>query len=152
VFVTVSTGYFDALIDECVKLADRYDFVAQIGSSTVVPPFLHYKTLSPEALDRELAGADIVVTHAGTGMLSRLYRLRKPAVVVPKQSRYGESNDGQVELAVRWAELGMAVLCLDVSRLDKAIESFASQSFTFPAFAPLGRRLNEWLDSSGTAS
>jgi UDP-N-acetylglucosamine transferase subunit ALG13 len=43
-------------------------------------------------------------------MLSLLYRLRKPTIIVPKQVRYGEANDGQVELAKKWAELGMGIL------------------------------------------
>jgi UDP-N-acetylglucosamine transferase subunit ALG13 len=74
-------------------------------------------------------------------MLSQLYRLKKRCVVIPKQIRYGESNDGQVELARQWAELGMAILCLDVEGLEAAIAQCRRTSFTFRVFPSLGQRL-----------
>lgn len=90
--------------------------------------------------------ADMVITHAGTGMLSMVYRLRKPCIVVPKQMRYGEANDGQVELALKWSELQMGVLCLDVNGLEEAIEKCRAQSWVFAELPSLGTGMRADLD------
>lgn len=142
ILVTVSTGHFDPLIAACDALhGPSHDFFGQIGSSTVVPKFPHVRTCAPAELEAHMARAELVVAHAGTGMLSMLYRLKKRAVVIPKQIRYGEANDSQVELARKWGELGIAVLCLDVAELERAIRACREGTPRFPAFASLGRHL-----------
>lgn len=151
IFVTVSTGHFDPLIEECTRLSDRYEFFGQIGITHFEPPFPHVRQLSPLELEEKMKRAELVISHAGTGMLSWLYRLQKRAVVVPKQIRYGESNDGQVELAKKWAELGCAVLCMDVKNLAPSIERARIQDFKFPKLPPLGAFFNERVFSFTTA-
>jgi UDP-N-acetylglucosamine transferase subunit ALG13 len=141
IFVVISMGYFDALIAECARLHSKYDFVGQIGSGTVVPPFRHFRTTEPDNLEALMRDSELVISHAGTGMLSMLYRMRKPCVVIPKQIRYGEANDGQVELAMKWGELGMGVLCLDVKELESAIERARKFEFQYPRFPSLGEHL-----------
>ena len=143
ILVVVSTGHFDPLISECNRLANRFDFFGQIGNSTVIPTFSHVRTASQEKLADLMEAAELVVSHAGTGMLSMLYRLRKKTVVIPKQIRYGESNDGQVELAQKWAELNLAILCMNVERLAGAIEECRSIDFIFEARPSLGTHLSE---------
>lgn len=141
IFVVVSTGHFDPLISECVRLCDRYHFLAQVGSGVVLPPFPHFKTVAPAQLESYMNEAELVVSHAGTGMLSMLYRLKKRAVVIPKQIRYGESNDGQVELAEKWGELGMAIYLKDVEGLSGAIEKCRLFTPNFPRFPSVGHDL-----------
>lgn len=145
IFIVVSTGHFDPLIAECERLKDKFDFRGQIGSGTVVPTFSHFRTGEPQQIEKEMRDAELVVAHAGTGMLSMLYRLKKRAVVIPKQIRYGEANDGQVELAKKWGELGMAVLCMDVNDLEMAIAECRGRSPKFPAFPSLGAELRRHL-------
>lgn len=146
IFIVVSTGHFDPLIQACSALHPKYDFLGQIGSSAVVPPFKHFKTAAPEVLEKHMAEAELVISHGGTGMLSMLYRLKKKAVVIPKQIRYGEANDGQVELARKWGQLGMATFCLDVNDLESAIETCRKSHPVFPNFPSLGRNINGMLD------
>ncbi len=145
IFIVVSTGHFDPLIAECDRLRGKFDFRGQIGSGTVVPHFSHFRTGEPQQLEAEMRDAELVVSHAGTGMLSMLYRLKKKAVVIPKQIRYGEANDGQVELAKKWGELGMGILCMDVADLAKAIEECRSKNPKFPVFPSLGAELRRHL-------
>ena len=147
IFVVASTGRFDALIEACERLADRYEFVGQIGSSAFTPSFPHYRAAPPERIEADAARAEIVVSHGGSGTLSLLYRLHKPCVVVPRQRLYGAPNDEQVAIARKWAELGMAVLCLDVSQLEAAIATSRSRAFTFPTFPPLGDAIRPLLCS-----
>lgn len=152
ILVAVSTGHFDPLIEACSRLGSRYAFLGQIGSGTVVPPFPHFRTAPPEEIERRMAEAELVVTHAGTGMLSQLYRLTKRTVVVPKQSRYGESNDGQVELARKWAELGICTLCMDVDRLGEAIEKCRESTPHFPRLPSLGAHFRDLLGLSSVSA
>ena len=146
IFVTVSTGHFDPLVRACARLADKYSFTGQIGSGVFVPPFPHFRTGSNADIEAKMREAELVITHAGTGMLSMLYRLRKPCVVVPKQMRYGEANDGQIELARKWGELEMGVLCLDVNELESAIEACKQKNWLFPQLPSLGEGLRADLE------
>jgi len=149
IFVTVSTGHFDPLIEECDRLYQRdpnnFPFYGQIGSGFYSPTFPHQRTMSPDDLDKLMDQAELVVSHGGTGMLSRLYRLKKRTLVIPKQIRYGESNDGQVELARKWADLGMAVLCMDVKDVETKIQECRTGTFQFPQFPKLGMNLEKFF-------
>ena len=138
IFITVSTGHFDPLIQACDQLRNDFEFFGQIGSGSYAPKFPSVKTLPPDALQAKMKEADLVVSHGGTGMLSMLYQLRKPAIVVPKQIRYGEANDGQVELARKWGESGMALLCLDLIQLKEKILQARNFPFRFYQFSPVG--------------
>lgn len=146
IFVTVSTGHFDPLMRACARLSHKYEFVGQIGSGVFVPPFPHFRTGTTQEIESKMHEAELVITHAGTGMLSMLYRLQKPCVVVPKQMRYGEANDGQIELARKWGELKMGILCLDVNDLEAAIEECRQKHPQFPQMPSLGEGLRTDLD------
>src|SRR4051794_3225074 len=102
IFIVVSTGHFDPLIQECSRLSGRYDFLGQIGSSAVTPPFPYFRTAPPTEIENHMKRAELVISHGGAGMTAMLYRLRKKCVIIPKQKRYGEANDLQVELARKW--------------------------------------------------
>ena len=143
IFVTLSTGSFDPLLEACARLRDRYEFYGQIGSSRFTPPFPFVRLCPPTEIESRMKAAEVVISHGGTGMLSTLYRLRKGAVVVPRQVRYGAPSDEQVELSVKWAKLGMAILCLEVDGLEAAIEQARDFRFRFPELPALGKTLLE---------
>lgn len=145
ILVTVSTGHFDALIRECSRLYPKYDFFGQIGSSLVKPPFPHAKVLPPGEIEDLMKRAELVISHGGAGMTAMIHRLKKPSVIVPKQLRYGEPNDLQVELARKWGDVGMGVLCMDVENLDQAIQECRARAFHFPEYKKLGVHLREVL-------
>lgn len=138
ILILVSTGHFDPLIQVCNQLSSRYSFFGQIGMSTIQPVFPFVRTASPKEIQDWIQKSEMVISHGGTGMLSQLYEFRKPTIVIPKQVRYGEANDSQVELAEKWAELGMAILCLDVNDLEKSIQKCRQTQFQYPAFPKLG--------------
>lgn len=143
ILILVSTGHFEPLIREAARLAPTYSFYGQIGSTPFEPPFPFVRTAPPERIEALIDEAELVVSHAGTGMLSMLYRRKKKAVCIPKQIRYGEANDGQVELARKWGELGLCELCLDVKELAPAIERCRKRSFEFRSFPSLGKHFAE---------
>jgi len=145
ILVTVSTGFFDPLFEACAKLSSKYSFLGQIGMSRVEPPFPFVRTVSPEKLDQLMRESELVISHAGTGNLSRLYVHKKKVVVVPKQKKYGEANDSQVELAKKWEQIGLGVLCLDLNELEAAIEKAKSLTFRHPQIPSLGETLCQSL-------
>lgn len=145
ILIVVSTGHFDPLIEECSKLYPKYDFFGQIGSSTVLPPFPYVKTASPEEIQRKMEEAEIVISHGGAGMTAMLCRLQKKCIIVPKQMRYGEMNNLQVELAEKWGSLGMGECLLDVKGLEAAILKVRATEYSFPKFPKLGVEVQKIL-------
>lgn len=138
ILILVSTGHFDPLIEACDRLSPKYEFFGQIGMSSVTPSFPFVRQASPDQIKNWIQEAELVISHGGTGMLSQLYAVKKPTVICPKQVRYGEANDSQVELAKKWAELGMGILCLDVNKIEDAILKCRNQELNFPKFPRLG--------------
>ena len=141
IFIVVSTGHFDPLIKECDRLRHKYDFLGQIGMSNVTPNFPHFRTAPPTEIENHMRKAELVISHGGAGMTAMLWRLRKPAVIIPKQMRYGESNQLQVELAVKWGQVGMGILCMDVENIEASIERAKTFKFNFPEYPKLGLHL-----------
>lgn len=142
ILILVSTGHFDPLIQACDQLSNKFDFFGQIGMSYTEPSFPFVRTASPAEIARLIKEAEMVISHGGTGMLSQLYQLQKRTIIVPKQIRYGEANDSQVELAVKWAELGMGILCMDVNQIEDAIHRCRKTEFQFPYFPKIGHFLS----------
>jgi len=138
ILILVSTGHFDPLIQACERIKDRYDFFGQIGMSETVPSFPFVRTAPPEKIQEWIRSAELVISHGGTGMLSQLYEMKKPTIICPKQKRYGEANDSQVELARKWAELGMGILCMDVNEVEQAIQKCRQQTLKFPVLPRIG--------------
>ena len=145
ILVSVSTGHFDALIETCNRLADRYEFFGQIGRCTTIPVFPYFRMAPPETLEEHIRKAELVVCHGGTGLLSSVYREKKRCVIVPRQRRYGALSDEQVPLARRWAELGMGTLCLDLDELEHAIPRCRAAEPTFRDYPPLGAAVRDLL-------
>lgn len=141
IFVGVSTGHFDPLIKKCEELSSQYRFFGQIGSGHVTPSFPFVRVLPLKTLKETMMRAEVIVTHAGTGMLSLCYEMQKRTVVVPKQRRYGEANDGQVELGKRWCEIGLGIFCPDVNELAAAIEKARHHEMGRAEFPALGIRI-----------
>jgi UDP-N-acetylglucosamine transferase subunit ALG13 len=145
IFIVVSTGHFDPLIAECNRLANKYDFLGQIGSSTVTPVFPHFRTAEPTKIEAHMQEAELIISHGGAGMTAMINLFRKPSVIIPKQRRYGEANDLQVELAKKWGALGMGILCMNVEDLEASIEKARETKFNFPQFPALGDHLRKLM-------
>jgi UDP-N-acetylglucosamine transferase subunit ALG13 len=141
IFIVVSTGHFDPLIRECARLYDKYDFLGQIGSGRFEPPFSFFRTAPPPQIEKKKKEAELVISHGGAGMTAMLHRFHKKSVIIPKQRRYGEPNDLQIQLARKWGEIGMGEFILDVTELEAAIEKCRKTDYRFPEFPKLGTYL-----------
>jgi UDP-N-acetylglucosamine--N-acetylmuramyl-(pentapeptide) pyrophosphoryl-undecaprenol N-acetylglucosamine transferase len=78
--------------------------VSDLGLSTV-------KSLPNEQLRAEIAAADLVISHAGTGSILTALQLGKRPIVVPRRAAHGEHVDGhQDDLAAYVASEGLALV------------------------------------------
>ncbi|KAK7693392.1 hypothetical protein QCA50_002960 [Cerrena zonata] len=93
------------------------------------------------SLQKEYEQADLVISHAGSGTIIDVLRLRKPLIVIPNETLL---DNHQEELASALAQLRYLKRS-NVSELPKAIKSLQSSDLVpFPVFN--GSRFREMLD------
>jgi UDP-N-acetylglucosamine transferase subunit ALG13 len=69
-----------------------------------------------------LQEADVVVAHAGFGVISDCIRLKKSMILVPREHRFGDAEGIQVELAEYLAQNNNGILCIrEVKNLSSAL-------------------------------
>ena len=129
VLVTLGTWRqpFDRLVRRLLAvLPADVEVVWQTGHTDVTGLGINARPwLSPDELHEELAGADVVVTHAGVGATLDALEAGRFPVVVPRTEAAGEQiDDHQVELAAELDRLGLAVRCaadaVDLVDLERA--------------------------------
>jgi len=130
VVVTVGMGRwpFDRLIAAADRLAavPGHDVFAQIGCSTVVPHCPHARFLPPDELDRLLATADVVITHAGNSV-RLVQRLGKVPIAVARDPDLGEmGNDHQGRFLETERRRGRVVVLDDLEELRRAVADHPS--------------------------
>lgn len=118
---TIAPYRFDALVDGVLAtgLADE-NTTWQLGSSlrSDLPGRVH-AGLGYREMQRAIADADLVVTHAGVGTVLDVLDGGKLPVVVPRRSSRGEHvDDHQTDLARHLSEAGLSAT-LDASQLSR---------------------------------
>ncbi len=101
IFVSVGSQMpFDRLVlavDEWAARSGRNDVVAQIGADGEAPRHIEFvRTATPPEYDRYVEQADLMVSHAGTGVMLTALSHRKPIVVMARRADLRETrNDHQ---------------------------------------------------------
>lgn len=113
IFVTAGSMLpFDRLfriIDDAVDSGIlRGDLLGQIGRGRYTPRnFPTVEMLDAEQFEAQLAGASLVIGHAGIGTITQALAHAKPLLVLPRRAQLGEAvNDHQVATARRFEDLG----------------------------------------------
>ncbi|KIP09600.1 glycosyltransferase family 1 protein [Phlebiopsis gigantea 11061_1 CR5-6] len=164
-FVTVGSTRFDALVQRVLSDA-LVDVLRKKGYSTIIVqcgnsdfdtgPYIQQGDLWTHALggggvvevwkfkpslQEEYEQADLVISHAGSGTILDVLRLRKPLIVVPNSTLL---DDHQQELATALAGLGH-IKASTIRNLPQTISSLdPSKLVPFPSFD--GSRFREILD------
>jgi UDP-N-acetylglucosamine transferase subunit ALG13 len=105
IFVTIGTMWpFDRLIramDAFAEADPGAEMLAQIGRGKFEPRHMRWvRLLDREAYAATIAGADLVVAHAGVGSVVTAGEHGKPIVVLPRKAAWGEhTTDHQLETA-----------------------------------------------------
>jgi len=93
------------------------------------------------SLQEEYQQADLVISHAGSGTILDVLRMRKPLIVIPNETLL---DNHQEELASALADL-RHLKASTISALPDAIKTLEPQQFVpFPVFD--GSRFREMLD------
>ncbi len=139
IFVTVGTHEqpFDRLIKEMDRLkgkgAIEDEVIMQTGYSAYEAKYCKWSKLIPyEEMERNIANADIVITHGGPASFITPLQMGKIPIVVPRQKQFGEHvNDHQLEFC-RQVErrLGNIILVEDVSKINEYIEHYSEHCKT----------------------
>jgi len=98
ILVTVGTHHkgFERLVRAADELAleMQEQVVIQYGSSQYIPQHaVNFRWASSQEMERLTSAARIVITHAAAGSMISILLQKKPMVVVPRSSDYGESID-----------------------------------------------------------
>jgi beta-1,4-N-acetylglucosaminyltransferase len=130
IFVTVGLHYqgFDRLIRKMDEIAGNIDeeIIMQVGSTQYKPVNTKYfESINDEGITELFSRARIIVTHAGSGTLLDLIRLKRPLIVVPRLKIFNEHiDDQQIELADALSESYNIVSIYDIEDLENAIKNF----------------------------
>lgn len=124
IFVTVGTMHLDfaRLIRKMDEISARTGerVVVQTGLATTKPEHAEHFAFKPrEEIAALIAGARVVVTHAGIGSVIDVLKAERPLIIVPRLKRYNEHNtDHQLDLAQAVERRNWGRMVLDVADLD----------------------------------
>ncbi len=105
IFVTIGSMFpFDRLIrtmDAFAAVHPGTELLAQIGTGDYVPAHMpHVRKLDQADFARTVAGARLVVAHAGMGSVITASQYAKPIVMMPRLQHWGEhTTDHQIATA-----------------------------------------------------
>ena len=137
IFVTVGSQktQFNRLlkaIDEQVANGlIKDELYAQTGSSDYKP--LHYGYTNfinrDEYVDR-MNGADIIITHGGTGAIIGAIKRGKKVIAVPRLKEYSEHvDDHQLEIVQQFENTNLIIGCRNCDEIWKCIETARTATF-----------------------
>lgn len=128
--ITVCVGTFIAGFDALVVAADRtagklgLEGFAQIGYSQVIPHHLAWtRFLTSDGLAQQLAGSELLICHAGMGLIGDGLRAGCRIVIMPRRgatTKHHPAND-QLPFARLIAERYQVTLCLEPHHLEHVV-------------------------------
>ncbi len=137
IFITLGSQkfQFDRLLIEMDRLIEKgiiYDKVyAQIGYCNYIPKNFEYtKFLNRDEFSLNIEKSDIVITHAGTGVIVNAVKKGKKVIAVPRLAKYGEHvDDHQIQIIKQFKELNLICGLDDCSQLEKALLEIHEKKF-----------------------
>ncbi|NQZ10127.1 MAG: hypothetical protein HRT35_23505 [Algicola sp.] len=126
IFVTVGTTAFDALFEQCDRLAQRPDWqlTGQIADGNYHPKNFQSVRFTDD-IGALCVAADLIITHAGAGTVFELLESHKKLILVPNTTR---KDPHQIEMANYVTANRYGLVCDDLSQLEALILS--SENFT----------------------
>jgi UDP-N-acetylglucosamine transferase subunit ALG13 len=129
IFVTVGTQLpFERLVaavDAWVGAqGERPEALAQVGAGRTDYANLRcVRSLDGESYARAIAGARLVIAHAGTGSILTALDGGVPVIVVPRDDRRGEHRDDhQLQTARQMERMGLVTVAWSEAELSTLIE------------------------------
>lgn len=137
IFVTVGSQkfQFNRLLKEVDNLIEKGNIqekvFAQIGASDYKPKNYKYKDfMTQEEFNNYLDKADIIITHAGTGIIINAIKRNKKVIGVPRLAKYGEHvDDHQIQLIKEFTDMSLIEECKDIIDLEEKIKKLKNKKF-----------------------
>ena len=128
IFVTVgSQQSFDRLIravDAWAEESGQQDIFAQIADGQYEPRHMEFcRFLDVTEFNERVEQADLVVAHAGMGIIITALRLNKPLLTLPRRGSLRETrNDHQYATARHLSSAGKLHVAMDESELAQKLD------------------------------
>lgn len=112
----------DELIDENVI---KDEVFGQIGVSDYIPKNYEYVKFMPqEEFNKKMDEADLIITHAGTGVIVNAVKKGKKVIGVPRLKEYGEHVDNhQIQLIKEFENLSFIEAVYDIENIEEALKN-----------------------------
>lgn len=126
---------FNRLLKEIDKLIEnkviKEDVFAQIGVSDYKPKNYKYiDFMSQDEFSNKMDEADIIITHAGTGVIVNAVKKEKKVIGVPRLSKYEEHvDDHQVQLINEFTSLGFIEPAYETKDIKEAIKNVKKKKY-----------------------
>jgi len=119
-------------IDDLIEKKIINDKVfAQIGVSDYKPKNYEYiGFISQDEFMKKIDECNMLITHAGTGVIINAVKKDKKVLAIPRLSKYNEHvDDHQIQLIKEFEELNLIEPVYDVDDLEKAIKSVKNKKY-----------------------
>ena len=131
IFVTVGSQKFQfnrllKKIDELItKGIIKEKVYAQIGVSDYKPQYFGYiDFMTQEEFSKNIDNADVIITHAGTGVIINALKKDKKVIATPRLAKYSEHvDDHQIQLIKEFDEMNLLEPVYDLEKLEFALQN-----------------------------
>lgn len=137
IFVTVGSQKFQfnrllKKIDELIeKKVIKEKVYAQIGVSDYKPQHFEYVDfMTQDEFNKKLDECNLLITHAGTGVIVNAVKREKKVIAIPRLAKYGEHvDDHQIQLIEQFDELNFIEPCYELDDLEEKIIEIENKRF-----------------------
>lgn len=137
ILVTVGSQkfQFNRLLQEIDKLIEegiiKEKVFAQIGVSDYIPKnYEHMAFVTQEEFNKKIDECNILITHAGTGVIVNALKKEKKVIAVPRLAKYGEHvDDHQLQLIDEFKELNFIEPAYEVSGIEECLKNVRTKSY-----------------------
>lgn len=137
IFVSVGSQKFPfnrllKKIDELIENGTIKEKVfAQIGVSDYKPQnFDFVDFMTQDEFNNMIEKCDLLITHAGTGVIINAVKREKKVIATPRLSKYGEHvDDHQIQLINQFDELKFIEPLYELDNLDNVILNIKKKKF-----------------------
>ena len=137
ILVTVGSQkfQFNRLLEKIDKLIDKNiindKVFAQIGSSDYKPKNYEYiDFMNQDEFNKKLDECDLLITHAGTGVIVNALKKEKKVIAIPRLSKYKEHvDDHQIQLIKQFDELNFIEPCYELDELEDKLKIIKDKKY-----------------------
>lgn len=137
ILVTVGSQkfQFNRLLKKIDELIDnkviKDDVFAQIGVSDYKPKNYNYvEFMTQDEFNQKIEDANIIITHAGTGVIVNAVKKGKKVIGVPRLAKYEEHvDDHQIQLIQEFESLNFIEPSYEIENLERALKNVKTKKY-----------------------